>query len=147
MEHLYITYSSYETSYHSFLLELDRRRRYRDTAEEITRRMQQQLDAMRQGMSAFTQARLSMLTRLEEEMQARKAFDETHVPHLPDELCLHVGSHGHPTKWAVAPAQDETLEELPEIDGDLLAEVSTLSHACQPKAHLSSHDRLQDIST
>lgn len=52
LEHLYITYISYETSYNSLLLELERRRRYRDATEDLVYGMVRQLDALRDGASS-----------------------------------------------------------------------------------------------
>ena len=49
LEHLYNTYTAYETSFNALIIELERRRRYKSAAEEIVRGMTRQLEAMRQG--------------------------------------------------------------------------------------------------
>ncbi|KAL5526388.1 ATG17 [Sanghuangporus sanghuang] len=105
LEHLCITYTQYETSFNSLLLELERRRRYRDAAEEIVRGMARQLDAMRN-----------------EETQVRETFFTEHGGHLPEDLCSCIGNV--PTKWEVGPAPGEIHEELPVIDEDLIVEAT-----------------------
>ncbi|KAI5120103.1 hypothetical protein M0805_002187 [Coniferiporia weirii] len=105
LEHLYISFTSYETSYNCLLLEMERRRRYRDAAEEIVRGMTRQLDDMRN-----------------EEIQLRETFWSAHGNHLPDDLCLCVANI--PTKWDVGPALGESPEELPVVDEDLLVEAT-----------------------
>ncbi|KAH8118232.1 autophagy-related protein 17 [Phellopilus nigrolimitatus] len=104
LEHLYITYISYETSYNSLLLELERRRRYRDATEDLVYGMVRQLDAC----------------VMVQEIQLRESFYATHGPHLPDDLCYCVANM--PTKWDVGPALGEVPEELPDVDEDLLVE-------------------------
>ncbi|EJD06985.1 uncharacterized protein FOMMEDRAFT_165630, partial [Fomitiporia mediterranea MF3/22] len=105
LEHLCITFTSYETSFNSLLLELERRRRYKTAMEELVRGMTRQLEALR-----------------EEETRLREGFFAEHGNHLPTDLCTSVSNM--PTKWEVGPAPGETLEELPSIDEDLIVEAA-----------------------
>ena len=121
LEQLCHTYISYETSYNSLLLELERRRRYRDAAEETIRSMARELDTMRNGtyVVCYLERRLTILTS--EEIQLRQSFFAEHGANLPEDLCTCVANM--PTRWEVGPAPGEIREELPTIDKDLLDEV------------------------
>ncbi|TDL25651.1 hypothetical protein BD410DRAFT_784690 [Rickenella mellea] len=101
LETLHGTYTSYRSSYNGLLLEMERRRRYRDATELIVREMTKQLEGTR-----------------EEELQAREEFYAAHGPHLPDDLCLCIANL--PTMWDISPAAGEMQEALPYIPDDLI---------------------------
>lgn len=44
-----MTYTSYQSAYNTLLVELDRRRRYREAAEQRVHDMSRELEAMRDG--------------------------------------------------------------------------------------------------
>lgn len=45
---LRMTYTSYQASYNNLVVEMDRRRQYRDAAEDIVKQMAQQLNLLRE---------------------------------------------------------------------------------------------------
>ncbi|KAJ7931431.1 hypothetical protein B0H13DRAFT_1857841 [Mycena leptocephala] len=96
---------SYRTAFNKLMLEIARRRQYREAAENIVRGMMSQLAAMTQ-----------------EESQVREHFNSEHGAHLPEDICLCIGNS--PTRWEVVPWHGEEFEVLPEIEPDLIAEVS-----------------------
>ena len=53
---LHNTYSAYQVSYNNLLIELERRRRFRDAANRIIQEMKNQLDAIREGKNIGTAA-------------------------------------------------------------------------------------------
>ena len=53
LEDLHNRYESYQTAFNKLLIEIARRRQYREAAEIVVRRMSQQLDAMTDGASRF----------------------------------------------------------------------------------------------
>ncbi|KAH9928641.1 autophagy protein Apg17-domain-containing protein [Fomitopsis serialis] len=101
IEDLHHRYTSYEYSYNMLLLELARRHRYREDAERLI-------------MSVISQ----LNTMAEEEIQLREEFKAEHGQYLPDDVCLYV--QNAPTHWTVIPRDDEEVEVLPEMEGDLL---------------------------
>ncbi|KAJ7104240.1 autophagy-related protein 17 [Mycena belliarum] len=103
VEHLHERYVSYRTAYNKLLLEIARRRQYREAAENFVRGMMTSLAAM-----------------TEEESQVRDHFNLEHGAHLPEDICLCIGNS--PTRWEVGPWPGEELEVLPEIDADLIAQ-------------------------
>ncbi|EIN09795.1 hypothetical protein PUNSTDRAFT_101708 [Punctularia strigosozonata HHB-11173 SS5] len=125
LENLQLRYISYQFSYNKLLLELGRRRQYRDAAERIVNDMLAQLHVM-----------------AEEEHAVREAFNHEHGPNLPEDLCLCISNP--PTRWDIVPASWETgsstigpgrtpsasrtsvvlkdKEVLPEVDDALLKE-------------------------
>ncbi|KAJ7659941.1 autophagy-related protein 17 [Mycena rosella] len=103
VEHLHERFVSYRTAFNKLMLEIARRRQYREAAENIVRGMMSQLAAM-----------------TEEESQVRDHFNSEHGAHLPEDLCLCIGNT--PTRWEVVPWQGEELEFLPEIEPDLIAQ-------------------------
>ena len=58
---------------------------------------------------------------LAEESQKRREFFDEHGEVLPKDLCTCI--ENEPTKWKIVPESIGGLEELPEIDGELLAQV------------------------
>ncbi|KZT07651.1 uncharacterized protein LAESUDRAFT_724631 [Laetiporus sulphureus 93-53] len=103
IEDLYHRFTSYQYSYNKLLLELVRRRKYRDTAEHIVKRMVAELDAM-----------------VDEERQLREEFNAEHGQHLPEDVCLYV--QDAPTRWNIIPSNGNRAEVLPDLDSDLLEE-------------------------
>ncbi|KAJ7727313.1 autophagy-related protein 17 [Mycena maculata] len=103
VEHLHERFVSYRTAFNKLMLEIARRRQYREAAENIVRGMMSQLAAM-----------------TEEESQVRDHFNLEHGVHLPEDICLCIGNT--PTRWEVVPWQGEEPEVLPEIEADLIAQ-------------------------
>ncbi|KAJ7052605.1 autophagy-related protein 17 [Mycena amicta] len=103
LEHLHERYIAYQTAFNKLLLEIARRRQYREAAENIVRGMMSQLAAM-----------------TDEESQVRDHFNSEHGGHLPEDICLCIGNT--PTKWEVVPWNGEEPEALPEIEPDLIAQ-------------------------
>ncbi|KAF8206582.1 autophagy-related protein 17 [Mycena galopus ATCC 62051] len=103
VEHLHQRYVSYRTAFNKLMLEIARRRQYREAAENIVRGMMSQLAAM-----------------TDEESQVREHFNSEHGAHLPEDICLCIGNS--PTRWEVVPWHGEEAEVLPQIDPDLIAQ-------------------------
>ncbi|KIJ52419.1 hypothetical protein M422DRAFT_222936 [Sphaerobolus stellatus SS14] len=72
------TFEAYQLSYNSLLLEMDRRRRYRDSIEALAEEMRQKLHQLR-----------------EEEILARESFFGVHASSIPDDLCLAISNPPH----------------------------------------------------
>jgi len=102
-EDLYHRFLSYQTSFSKLMVEIARRRQYREAADKIVDGMMAQLEAM-----------------TEEERQVRQQFNAEHDAHLPTDICLCI--ENPPTKWEVLPWHGEAVEVLPDIDYDLLVE-------------------------
>ncbi|KAF8969245.1 autophagy protein Apg17-domain-containing protein [Flammula alnicola] len=103
LEQLHEQYVAYRMAFNKLLLEIARRRQYREAAENIVRGMMRQLESM-----------------TEEESRVRTHFNAEYGQHLPEDLCLCIGNA--PTVWEVVPAEGTTLESLPFIDNDLIVE-------------------------
>lgn len=103
LNHLHERYVAYQTAFSKLIIEISRRRSYREAAENIVRGMMTQLRQM-----------------TEEEDQVRNHFNAQYGAHLPEDICLCIGNP--PTKWEVVPWEGDTLEVLPEIEPDLLVE-------------------------
>ncbi|KAJ7274517.1 autophagy-related protein 17 [Mycena haematopus] len=103
VEHLHQRFVSYRTAFNKLMLEIARRRQYREAAENIVRGMMSQLSAM-----------------TEEESHVREHFNSEHGAHLPEDICLFIGNS--PTNWEVVPWHGEEPENLPEIEPDLIAQ-------------------------
>ena len=125
MEELYHRYTSYQYSYNKLVIELARRQQYCEAAKKIVDGMRSQLEAMTEGMWRTCLKIIFNLTTYsyEEERQRREEFNSAHGEHLPDDLCLSI--QNPPTRWRVLPESDESIEILPEIDGDLLRQVTS----------------------
>ncbi|KAG6909963.1 hypothetical protein DXG01_014232 [Tephrocybe rancida] len=121
LEHLRERFVSYQTAFNKLILELARRRQYREAAENIVRGMMVQLEAMTEGGPALL---LAALTHVElstsvEESQVRSHFNSEYGGHLPEDICLCVGNA--PTRWEVLPLSGDPLSEfLPVIDTELV---------------------------
>ncbi|KAJ7650373.1 autophagy protein Apg17-domain-containing protein [Roridomyces roridus] len=103
VEHLHDRYVSYRTAFNKLMLEMARRRQYREAAENIVRGMMSQLAAM-----------------TEEESQVRDHFNLEYGGHLPEDICLCIADA--PTRWEVVTWRGEEPEVLPEIEPDLIAQ-------------------------
>ncbi|KAF8623669.1 hypothetical protein AX17_007367 [Amanita inopinata Kibby_2008] len=103
LEQLHDRYVSYQTAYNKLLLEMARRRQYREALDHIVRGMAKQLEDM-----------------TSEESKVRSLFNSEYGAHLPEDICLCIGNM--PTRWQVIPWEEDTLESLPEIADDLIAE-------------------------
>ncbi|KAG6900219.1 hypothetical protein C0993_001288 [Termitomyces sp. T159_Od127] len=116
IEHLRDRFVSYQTAFNKLILELARRRQYREAAENIVRGMVSQLTAM-----------------TEEETQVRSHFNSEYGGHLPEDVCLCVGNA--PTRWEVVPMKGDVLSEfLPIIDNELITSAKDRIHAELEKA-------------
>ncbi|ESK94616.1 kinase activator [Moniliophthora roreri MCA 2997] len=100
IEHLHERYVAYRIAFQKLVIEIARRRMYKEAAENIVRGMMSQLEAM-----------------TEEERLVREHFNNEHGAHLPEDLCLCIGNA--PTKWQVIPWNGEELEDLPGIATDI----------------------------
>ncbi|KAG6861353.1 hypothetical protein C0995_001086 [Termitomyces sp. Mi166 len=111
IEHLRDRFISYQTAFNKLILELARRRQYREAAENIVRGMMSQLVAM-----------------TEEETHVRSHFNSEYGAHLPEDICLCVGNA--PTRWEVVPMSGDALSEfLPIIDNELITMAKDRIHA------------------
>ena len=61
-------------------------------------------------------------SRRTEERQVREDFNAEHGAHTPTDICLCIEKP--PTRWETVPWADGVHEVLPEIDADLLTQVS-----------------------
>ncbi|KAJ2922864.1 hypothetical protein H1R20_g14249, partial [Candolleomyces eurysporus] len=103
LDHLHERYVLYQTAFNKLVLEIARRRQYKEAAESIVNGMMSQLVIM-----------------AEEEGQVRKHFNAEYGGHLPEDICLCIGNE--PTRWEVLPCPGDRRETLPEIPPDLIVE-------------------------
>jgi len=103
IEDLIRQFNAYQLSYSELLVEIARRRRYKEAAENIVSGMVARLEAMS-----------------EEERKFRESFNAEHGAHLPSDLCLYI--ENPPTRWQVIPHDGDDVESLPDVDSDLLEE-------------------------
>ncbi|KAI9461690.1 autophagy protein Apg17-domain-containing protein [Lactarius psammicola] len=104
IEDLIRQFNAYQISYSKLLVEIARRRQYKEAAEDIVHGMMARLEAMS-----------------EEERVFRESFNAEHGAHLPSDLCLYI--ENPPTRWQVIPLEGNDVESLPDVDNDLLEEV------------------------
>ncbi|KAL0580950.1 Autophagy-related protein 17 [Marasmius crinis-equi] len=102
IEDLYERYVDYQVAYRKLVLELSRRRLYKESVEKFVRGMISELESM-----------------TVEERHIRDRFNNEYGIHLPEDLCLCI--RNAPTRWAVHPQAGEELETLPDIPPDLIA--------------------------
>ncbi|KAF9525655.1 autophagy protein Apg17-domain-containing protein [Crepidotus variabilis] len=88
LEELHRQFEEYRVAFDRLLVEIQRRRIYRDAVEEIVRGMGKELIALTQ-----------------EEERTRSSFNSQYGSYLPEDLCLSIANA--PTKWEVLPC-DET---------------------------------------
>ncbi|KAF9061421.1 autophagy-related protein 17 [Rhodocollybia butyracea] len=122
IEDLHQRFISYQTAFQKLILEIARRRVYKEAAENIVRGMMDQLIAM-----------------TEEERQVREHFNNEHGAHLPEDLCLCISNV--PTKWEILPWNGEVLETLPEIPSDMLPTKDQI-HRTEPVAPVNCTESL-----
>ncbi|KAF4613592.1 hypothetical protein D9613_007894 [Agrocybe pediades] len=84
-------YVKYRTAFTKLLLEMERRRKYKESAESIVR----------------------------EENHVRERFNVEYGDSLPLDLCLYVANS--PTRWEIVPCEGSAPEIIPSIDSDLIA--------------------------
>jgi autophagy-related protein 17 len=115
------------------LVEIARRRQYKKEAENFVRDMMTQLETMSEGVFLFPNrpVRLFRLDDISGERVVRESFNAEHGAHLPSDLCLYI--ENPPTRWQVIPFDGDTVESLPDVDDDLVAEVDLNT------LHVSSH--------
>jgi autophagy-related protein 17 len=122
LEHLHDRYLSYQTAFSKLILELARRRQYREAAENIVRGMMGQLEAMAEGtMSPNSKSFYFDVFYFTEENQVRNHFNSEYGAHLPEDICLCVGNA--PTKWEVVPWSGDAFEFLPALEDDIITQV------------------------
>ncbi|KAJ3972724.1 autophagy-related protein 17 [Lentinula raphanica] len=109
VEDLQQRFISYQTAFRKLILEIARRRLYKEAAENIVRGMMDQLTAM-----------------TEEERKVREHFNHEHGAHLPEDLCLCISNL--PTRWEILPWDGEPLESLPDIPADMVNEARSYVH-------------------
>ncbi|KZP33352.1 hypothetical protein FIBSPDRAFT_721504, partial [Athelia psychrophila] len=103
LEDLHQRFVAFQMSFDKLLVEMARRRQYREAAEKIVEGMMVQLETM-----------------AEEERLVRVRFNADQGAHLPVDICLCI--ENPPTRWEVLPWNGEVMEELPDIDYDLIVE-------------------------
>jgi autophagy-related protein 17 len=110
-------------SYDKLLVEIDRRRQYKNEAENFVRDMMAQLETMSEGVFLYPNhpLRLFTLDGVSGERVVRESFNAEHGAHLPSDLCLYI--ENPPTRWQVIPFDGDAVESLPDVDNDLVAEV------------------------
>ena len=55
----------------------------------------------------------------------RRDFNVEHGVHLPADICLNI--ENPPTRWDVVPLDGDVIETIPDIDDDLLTQVSRIT--------------------
>ncbi|KAJ4479988.1 autophagy-related protein 17 [Lentinula aciculospora] len=123
VEDLQQRFISYQTAFRKLILEIARRRVYKEAAENIVRGMMDQLTAM-----------------TEEERQVREHFNREHGAHLPEDLCLCISNL--PTKWEISSWAGENLESLPDIPTDMVTEARNYVHRTEPPAVINGTESL-----
>ena len=110
-------------AFNKLLLEIARRKQYKEAAENIVQGIMRQLDSMSEGtVFPYRFKRNYLISRHStEENRVRAHFNAEYGQHLPEDLCLCIGNA--PTRWEVVPWDGTVPETLPAIDADLIAEV------------------------
>jgi autophagy-related protein 17 len=121
LEDLQLRFLAYQTAFNKLIIEISRRRQYREAAEHIVKGMVSQLEAMTEGIYNIWRIVGAENNLFPEERHVRDAFNADQGAHLPADICLCI--ENPPTRWEVVPCSGETLEVLPEIENDLLIQV------------------------
>ena len=109
-------------AFNKLILEIGRRRQYREAAENIVKGMMKQLESMTEGKCFLLVTYImTLIYFIIEETRVRSHFNAEYGLHLPEDLCLCIGNS--PTRWEVVPWEGSSLEVLPSIDADLIADV------------------------
>ncbi|KAI0768076.1 autophagy protein Apg17-domain-containing protein [Trametes elegans] len=103
LEELHHKYTSYQYAYNKLVLELARRRQYREAAQRVVANTIAELDAM-----------------VEEERMLRAEFQTEHGQYIPEDVCLYI--ENPPNRWTVSTWNDEPLETLPEVEAEFVEE-------------------------
>lgn len=103
VEDLHHRFIQYQTSFKKLLVEIGRRRHYKEAVEKVV-----------EGMI------LHLRVMTEEERQVREDFNAKHGQHIPEDICLCI--ENPPTRWEVVPREGDVRESLPEVASDLLAQ-------------------------
>ena len=115
------TYTHYRTAYGKLVLEVDRRRQYRESADAIVRGMTAQLQALREGRPCQQISSSELIANfrfLVEEISRREQFFKSEGAYLPEDLCPYVGEP--PTMFEVLATNEEVAINL---DPAYIAEV------------------------
>ncbi|CDO77390.1 hypothetical protein BN946_scf184835.g12 [Trametes cinnabarina] len=126
LEELHHKYTSYQYAYNNLVLELARRRQYREAAQRVVANMVAELDTMVEGPSLCKILPFSSVEYEDhvlhetEERALRAAFQAQHGQYIPEDVCLYI--ENPPNRWTVTTWNDEPLETLPEIENDLIEE-------------------------
>lgn len=124
IEDLIRQFNAYQFSYSELLVEIARRRQYKEAAENIVSGMVARLEAMSEGVFfSHYLARGVVENNIPEERKFRESFNAEHGAHLPSDLCLYI--ENPPTRWQVIPHDGDDVESLPDVDNDLLEEVDS----------------------
>jgi autophagy-related protein 17 len=123
IEELIREFNAYQLSYDKLLVEIARRRHYKEEAENFVQDMTAQLETMSEGVFLYIHrpARLFRLDDVPAERVVRESFNAEHGAHLPSDLCLYI--ENPPTRWQVIPFDGVAVESLPDVDDDLVMEV------------------------
>ncbi|KAI0649281.1 autophagy protein Apg17-domain-containing protein [Trametes meyenii] len=103
LEELHHKYTSYQYAYNKLVLELARRRQYREAVQRFVANTMAELDTM-----------------VEEERMLRADFQAEHGQYIPEDVCLYI--ENPPNRWTVSRRNDEPLETLPEVEADMVEE-------------------------
>jgi autophagy-related protein 17 len=101
VEDLHHRFIQYQTSFKKLLVEIGRRRQYKEAVDKFIEGIVLELRAM-----------------TEEERQVRENFNAEHGRHIPEDICLCI--ENPPTRWEVVPREGDVRENLPEVESDLL---------------------------
>ena len=112
-------------SYDKLLVEIARRRQYKEDAENFVRGMMEQFETMSEGVFLLLPSSCTFIQtgRCSAERVVRESFNAEHGAHLPSDLCLFI--ENPPTRWQVIPFDGDPVESLPDVDDDLVTEVDS----------------------
>ena len=119
IEDLIRQFNAYRLSYDKLLVEIARRRQYKEAAENFVRDMMTQLETMSEGVFLYPH-RPTCLFRPDDdpaERVVRESFNAEHGAHLPSDLCLYI--ENPPTRWQVIPFDGGAVESLPDVDDEI----------------------------
>jgi hypothetical protein len=85
---------------------------------------------------------VTLISFVTEETRVRSHFNAEYGLHLPEDLCLCIGNS--PTRWEVVPWEGSSLEVLPSIDADLIADVSVFLVQVEIGIYLFFVERLEN---
>ena len=145
IEDLIRQFNAYQLSYSKLLVEIARRRQYKEAAENIVSGMMARLEAMSEGVFFSYHLVRGVAENYDpEERVFRESFNAEHGAHLPSDLCLYI--ENPPTRWQVMPLDGDDVESLPGVDSDLLEEVDLKLARVFGRHNLQSVDRPKTLS-